>query len=104
MYGIIYREKIFSVESRKNHQANYFISQLPTVFFHFLSNIQSEMPSAKCLEKEIPEIKYFLDRYKYLQTELSEKELFLREGIKIRKIFKDLSSYSLLYNRCKKRN
>jgi hypothetical protein len=75
------------------------ISNGPKLFFSFLAQLQANTDRPNCLRQQIPEIDYFLGRFKYLETELSSAKL-LKEKIKIVKIFNALKDFDAIRRRC----
>lgn len=78
------------------------LESIPMTFFNYISQIHSLFPSAHCLNQDVPEIAYFLDRFKYLQADLTNKQL-LADRKKILSIFKKLSNIGPLIKKCKNR-
>lgn len=76
-----------------------FLDRIPHVFFTYLSKLQALAPKAKCLEKEIPEISYFMERYKYLEDALGTKKL-IEEPSKVIAIFNKLKRLDAINKKC----
>lgn len=74
--------------------------ELPHIFFNYLSSLQAIAPKAKCLEREIPEIAYFIERIKYLEVEVAQTQL-LREKDKIKRIFGRLQDLDDILRSCR---
>lgn len=72
----------------------------PGEFFKYISKLQSFADDPKCLEREIPEIKHFMDRYMYLEGEI-QTETLLDDKSKIQSIFKRFHSMKSIYAKCK---
>ena len=99
--SILRGKEIFTNQRRDRKKIQFFLSQMPQVFFSHLAQIQAGLPNAKCLQREIPEIGYFLERFKYLQADIPEKSLF-KEKSKLRAIFIKINNINLIYEKCKK--
>jgi hypothetical protein len=70
------------------------------IFLHFISQIQTQAPSAQCLKEEIPELESFLRDIKYLQEDVHIKKIFNGREIPI---FKKLKNYPQLFKKCRER-
>ncbi len=79
-----------------------FNNKLPLIFFDYLSQLQSLTTYPHCLKESIPEIKYYLERYKYLQSELSAVKL-MRNKKKIKAIFTKLNNFERYVKKCNKK-
>lgn len=98
-----------SAFKRSNGQKNVYIKaslqtlleSIPITFFNYISQIQVLFPTAHCLNNDVPEIPYFLDRFKYLQTDLTNKQL-LSERKKIISIFNKLANIGPLMDKCER--
>ena len=69
------------------------------IFFKYLSNIQSEVKDPHCLEREIPELKYFFLKFKYLEVEVSASKI-LEDKEKIKRIFKKIRRLRIILKKC----
>jgi hypothetical protein len=78
------------------------LESIPLTFFNYISKIHALFPSANCLNTDVPEIPYFLNRFKYLQTDLTNKQL-LSDRKKIVSILNKLSNIGPLITKCHKR-
>lgn len=76
-----------------------FLDRTPHVFFTYLSKLQALAPKAACLSQEIPEISYFMERYKYLEDTVGTEKL-IREESKINSIFKKLKRFDAILKKC----
>ena len=75
----------------------------PKQLFDYISGLQANAgQDPHCLEREVPEIAYFMNRYMYLQGEIKTENL-LDNQKKIRTIFQKLKSISTIYQRCARR-
>ncbi len=66
----------------------------------FISQIQTLAPSATCLKEEIPVLDQFFTEIKYLQEDVSMRQLFEGKDIKI---FDHLKNYPLAFEKCRAR-
>ena len=80
-----------------------FLERIPHVFFTYLSKLQALAPRAKCLEKEIPELSYFMERYKYLEDAIGTKKL-IEEPAKVNSIFIKLKRFDAIIKKCRPKN
>lgn len=78
------------------------IEKAPHIMFNYLNKIQAIMPTAHCLTKEIPEVQFFYDRYKYLEGDLNGKQL-IKDKVRLNRIFKKINHIHLMINHCKSR-
>jgi hypothetical protein len=101
LFSLLYDTKIFQRRITDLDNIRYFLSKIPQLFFSYLAQIQANMPKAKCLSQKIPEIKYYLNRFKYLQADIPIKDLF-RDKNKIRNIFIKLQNIKKIYKSCTK--
>ncbi len=101
LYALLHKKNIFIQTATNTNKIKFFLSQIPALFFSYIAKVQSEMPTADCLNKNIPEIPYFLERYKYLQNDLTSMQL-LEETNKIKKIFFKLKTPWKLFKKCNK--
>lgn len=81
---------------------NSLLERAPFIFFRYISDVQSIFPTAHCLESELPEIPYFIYRFKYLQSDIKPSEL-LDDKNKVRIIFKRLEKLSPMLKRCQRK-
>ncbi|MCK5882448.1 MAG: hypothetical protein KAG61_02075 [Bacteriovoracaceae bacterium] len=101
---ILKRGKVFRYTSNQNliltkNTIDGLYSGLPEIFMNFLSGIQAMMDRPRCLEEQIPEITYFFERFKYLQTDLTGPQLF-DDHKKIARIFSGLEKMPTLLKKC----
>lgn len=78
-----------------------FLEKVPHVFFNYLSQLQALAPKAPCLEQGIPEIKFFMDRFKYLEDHTGTQALIEEEKSKVREIFRKLPKFDEIIKSCK---
>lgn len=78
---------------------NEFQKQVPRIFIQYLSGLQSELATADCLEKAIPELEGFSEKIKYLEEELSTHQLITQKG-RIDNIFKKLKNFDAIKKKC----
>ena len=77
------------------------IDSVPSTFTNFIGGLSSLFPSASCLPKYAPDIPYYLERIKYLETDLSKKEL-LSDKRRLKKIFRTMGNVQVLISKCQK--
>ncbi|MBL6988569.1 MAG: hypothetical protein ISR65_02255 [Bacteriovoracaceae bacterium] len=104
-YLLLYGTKIFTKKSRGlNHRSLASVDdisdQIPFIFFNYLSKLQLLAPTASCLSKNIPEFRYFLERFKYLETDIPPSEL-IADKKRINKIFESLKKFDSIIEKCK---
>jgi hypothetical protein len=74
-------------------------AELPLTFFNYLSSLQSYAKDPKCMEKFIPDLAYFMERTKYLESDIDTKEL-LKPREKLVNIFEKIENIKEVYKRC----
>lgn len=79
---------------------NEFQKQVPRIFIQYLSGLQSELATADCLEKAIPELAGFNEKIKYLEEELSTHQLLTQKS-KLDSIFNKLRNFDDIKKKCK---
>jgi hypothetical protein len=77
------------------------LERAPHIFFSYISDIQSLFASPHCLEKELPEIPYYIYRFKYLQNDIKSHQL-LDDNKKVKRIFSKLEKIGPLLDQCKR--
>jgi hypothetical protein len=70
------------------------------ILLAFISQIQTQAPTASCLKEEIPELDQFFTEIKYLQEDVDMRQLFAGKD---RKIFDRLKNYPLAFEKCRAR-
>ena len=73
--------------------------KLPDLFTGYLLQIQASLPQAGCLERQSPHVSYYLNRFKYLQGEISAENL-LKDPVRIRHVFKSLENFDQMVKAC----
>ena len=79
------------------------LDQAPRFFFSYLADLQSTTPKSGCLEENIPEVKFFLERFKHLEAEISRSQL-LDDKDKLESIFLKLQDFDGIVGRCLKKS
>jgi hypothetical protein len=77
-----------------------YIESTKEIFLQFMTQIQTQAPSASCLKEEIPQIDAFFTDIKYLQEDVDMKKIFAGRDLKI---FKKLLGYPQAFERCRLR-
>lgn len=77
-----------------------YLESTKEIFLQFMTQIQTQAPSASCLKEEIPQIDAFFTDIKYLQEDVDMKKIFKGRDIKI---FKKLVGYPQAFERCRAR-
>jgi len=77
-----------------------YIDSTKEIFLKFMTQIQTIAPSASCLNEEIPEIEAFFIDIKYLEEDVSMKQIFAGRDVKI---FNKLLDYPHVFKRCRAR-
>jgi hypothetical protein len=78
---------------------NEFQKQVPNIFIQYISSIQSEMPTANCLAKYIPELQGFKEKIQYLEMEIPTHQL-IGQKQKIESIFDKLLEIKSIKEKC----
>ena len=79
------------------------VNKAPDFFFSYLADLQSLTNDPHCLNKKIPELKYFRERFFYLRGDYSSGQL-LDDKKKISKIFKRLEYFGDILKSCRIKN
>lgn len=108
---LVKQEKIFITPktvlnaTEAGNRESFFIDmeqQIPQIFIKYISMTQGKMKHPHCLEDEIPELKSFLNKVKYLEGTVS-LELIISENNIIDKIFDKLRNLPEIALKCKAR-
>ncbi len=101
-------EKIFKLSNRVTNASirNFQLStiqeikrRIPHIFFSYLSDLQSRTATPDCLTRYIPDLKYFQNRFKYLESEIGTNRLINEKG-RIKNIFNALKGYQSIRKKC----
>ena len=76
-------------------------SKASMFLFQQLSEIQTLTKDAKCLQKNIPEIEYYWERFRYLETHIGTSSI-VDDPDKIDNIFKKLGYIDSIIKKCNK--
>lgn len=77
-----------------------YLEAITEIFLNFITQIQSQAPSAECLKEEIPQLDVFFRDIKYLQEDVDIKKIFAGRDLKI---FQKLKNYPQAFERCRAR-
>lgn len=77
-----------------------YVEATKEILLNFISQIQSQAPTASCLKEEIPELDQFFTEIKYLQEDVDMQVLFKGKDLKI---FEKLKNYPLAFEKCRAR-
>jgi len=83
--------KIYAIESITAHA--------PGIFFAYLSALQAMAKTPSCLDKKLPDLAFLMDRFRYLETELTVEAL-LKEKEHIFRIFSGLKNLDAIMKEC----
>ena len=100
-------EKIFEPSNDKNNPLEAlkdasirgFMDDVPHIFFKYLSVLQGLSHYSQCLFTQITELKYFLERFHYLEEDFPVQRLIENKS-KIERIFNDLERLDEMYAEC----
>ncbi|MBK22733.1 MAG: hypothetical protein CME70_01905 [Halobacteriovorax sp.] len=101
-------EKVFILSNRVTNASirNFQLStiqeikrRIPHIFFSYLSDLQSRTATPDCLTKYIPDLRYFQNRFKYLENELGTTQL-INEKRRIKNIFNSLKEFQNIRKKC----
>lgn len=95
----------FETESLKLYQIEVirdFLDRIPKIFFSYLADLQSMIDNPKCLLKNVPELDYFFERYRYLESDVSTKQLIQTPEAqqKLKSIFQKLRNFDKIVSSC----
>ncbi len=102
---------IFTVNSNENEAIKRLFpidreelsGEVVRLFYQYLTDLQAKAATYDCLEKYIPEITYFSERFKFLESDLDTKNLISKEDLpKVFKIFTALDGIDEIYAKCTK--
>lgn len=93
------RDKNDPLEGLKDASIKGFMNDVPHIFFKYLSALQGLSSYSQCLFTQIPELKFFLERFHYLEEDFPVKKL-LEDKDKIERIFKGLTKLNAIYAEC----
>lgn len=88
-----------SMRPFKMSYINEFQKQVPRIFIQYVAGLQSELAGAKCLEKDIPELKGFNEKLRYLEEEITTHQLVAQKST-FDVIFKKLRNFDDIKKRC----
>ena len=98
-YFLINGKNIFSNHEKQKFALTVIEQNIPNLFFNYLSLIQGSFPTPHCLQENIPEVTYFLNRYKYLEGEIPSVNL-LEDKNKIESIFLKIRYLKKIKKKC----
>lgn len=87
------------LEGLKDASIKGFMDNLPHIFFKYLSALQGLSSYPQCLFTQLPELKFFLERFHYLEEDFPVAKL-LEDKAKIERIFKGLERLDAIYEEC----
>lgn len=94
-------EKVEDGMALAQGQLNTLIDSAPHLFFKYLNQIEASLPHAHCLTQNIPEVKFYYERYQFLESEVSGQSLMKNKN-KIKKIFRKLKGLDRMISQCEK--
>lgn len=77
------------------------IESLPAIFFEYLSQIQAQAPSAKCLKTQIPELSTLIYEYRYIGEDIDKKWIGTKKK-EVTKVFSKLHDLKNIFDICQK--
>jgi hypothetical protein len=75
------------------------LNRIPHIFFRYLSDLQAISSYPHCLNEKIPELAYYLTRFKYLEEEYSVQEL-IKDKVKLNSIFSKIKRLDSVLKDC----
>lgn len=75
------------------------LNRIPHIFFRYLSDLQAISSYPHCLNEKIPELAYYLTRFKYLEEEYSTQEL-IKDKVKLNSIFSKIKRLDSILKDC----
>ncbi len=108
-YLLIEKTNLFDFSTTKNKterlrlqtKANGLIVCVPQIFLRWIANIQALCPTADCLDKHIPHLKYLKFRIQYLEDELPVDKL-IDSPERVRSVFNSLKNLDSIIRNCNK--
>ncbi len=77
-----------------------FVERLPHIFFQYMGDLQLLARNPRCFQSHLPELKYFYERFQYLETHLNSESLIEEKG-KLRSIFFKLKQIDSIIEDCR---
>ncbi|MBT3586661.1 MAG: hypothetical protein HN509_17255 [Halobacteriovoraceae bacterium] len=74
---------------------------VPHIMFNYLSSLQALAPTPDCLFKHVPNLAYYLERYKYLESG-SQSGNLINDKEKIKELFAGLKKLDSILLKCKR--
>lgn len=87
------------LESLKDASIRGFMDDVPHIFFKYLSALQGLSSYSQCLFTQISELKYYLERFHYLEEDFPVTRL-IEDKERIKRIFKDLERLDEIFEEC----
>lgn len=75
------------------------LNRIPHIFFRYLSDLQAISSYPHCLNEKIPELAFYLTRFKYLEEEYSVQEL-IKDKVKLNSIFSKIKRLDSILKEC----
>lgn len=93
------KDKNDPLESLKDASIKGFMDDVPHIFFKYLSALQGLSSYSQCLFTQISELKYYLERFHYLEEDFPVARL-IEDKSRIERIFKDLERLDSIFEEC----
>ncbi len=87
------------LEALKDASIRGFMDDVPHIFFKYLSALQGLSSYSQCLFTQISELKYYLERFHYLEEDFPVSRL-IEDKERIKRIFKDLERLDSIFEEC----
>lgn len=85
----------------KKTTAQSLLKQVPHIWFSYLASLLTFSEAPDCFNKEIPEVSYFQERYKYLEEDYRVEQL-MNDDKKIKSIFEKLTHLESIVKKCRR--
>jgi hypothetical protein len=108
---LLYGESFFEIKTYQRTESNIamqksllnsLLLKVPSIFFSYLASLQGLADDPHCLNEKIPELNYYIYQFKYLEDEISFKDL-LKDKQKLGKIFVKIQNLDSILRSCKKK-
>ncbi len=93
-----YQRSVSNIAMQKS-LLNSLMLKVPNIFFSYLASLQGLADDPHCLNEKIPELNYFIYQFKYLEDEISFKQL-LKDKKKLGEIFKKIKNLDNILKSC----
>lgn len=99
IFDISFSQQLDGLRAYQIQEVKSFIDRLPKILFQYLAGVQVLAGNPHCFHKEIPEINFFFERFKYLEEHLTV-DLLIENKDKLESIFNRLLEIERIIEKC----